>query len=99
MEVLGSSLFLILILKIYISRLEKIKDKMNINISKFFLLIFLFTSNVYSQYFSQFEQDKFLNEKFFKNKKNGVFIDIGAHNGINLSNTYFFEKKLNWRGI
>ena len=38
-------------------------------------------------------------EKFFKNKQNGVFVDIGAHDGITLSNTYFFEKSMGWTGI
>lgn len=50
-------------------------------------------------YKSQYNQDKILNEKYFKNKENGVFLDIGAHDGISLSNTYFFEKSLNWSGI
>ena len=44
-------------------------------------------------------QDKYLNEHIFHNKKNGVFIDIGAHDGKSLSNTYFFEKELNWTGV
>ena len=50
-------------------------------------------------FYSQYGQDEFLNKKFFKDKKNGFFIDIGAHNGIYFSNTYFFEKNLSWRGI
>jgi len=29
----------------------------------------------------------------------GTFIDIGAHDGIKLSNTYFFEAVRGWRGI
>jgi len=48
-------------------------------------------------YYSQIQQDKFVNEYF--NKDNGVFIDIGAHNGIDLSNTLFFEKERGWGGI
>lgn len=48
---------------------------------------------------SQYKQDQFLYEKFFKEKRNGIFVDIGAHNGVTLSNTYFFEKKMNWSGI
>ncbi len=44
-------------------------------------------------------QDKFLNEKFFHFRKNGVFVDIGAHDGCSYSNTYYFEKELNWTGI
>lgn len=50
-------------------------------------------------YKGQVGQDKFLNEEIFKNKRNGVFIDIGAHDGVTFSNTYFFEKELGWTGI
>lgn len=50
-------------------------------------------------YYSQDGQDEFLNENIFKNKKEGVFIDIGANDGITFSNTYFFEKSLGWTGI
>jgi len=50
-------------------------------------------------YYSLCKQDQFVNEHFFKNKKNGVFVDIGAYDGVEGSNTYFFEKILNWTGI
>jgi len=53
----------------------------------------------YSPYFSQTGQDKFLDEVIFKGKENGVFIDVGAHDGISFSNTYYFEKARNWTGI
>ena len=49
-------------------------------------------------YYSQSNQDKFI-DNLFKQKKNGVFLDIGAHDGISFSNTYFFEKNRNWEGI
>lgn len=48
---------------------------------------------------SQFGQDKFLAQEIFKNKRNGYFIDIGAYDGITLSNTYYFEKQLGWTGV
>ncbi len=52
------------------------------------------------QYFSQAGQDKLIYEKFFKNlDKDGFFIDIGAYDGVTGSNTYFFEKHLDWKGI
>jgi FkbM family methyltransferase len=35
---------------------------------------------------------------FFKGKKDGFYIDIGANDGKSLSNTIFFEK-LGWQGI
>ncbi len=62
-----------------------------------FLLVFSF--NIYAQYCSQYGQDKLINERFIHNKKNGFFVDIGAHDGVTYSNTCFFERELNWKGI
>lgn len=52
-------------------------------------------------YYGQFggEQDRFCNEVIFKSKKNGVFFDIGAYDGVAFSNTCFFEKELEWGGV
>lgn len=50
------------------------------------------------EYKSQYGQDKYV-DKFYQEKQNGVFLDIGAHDGIFLSNSYFFEKHRNWTGI
>ncbi len=50
-------------------------------------------------YYSQAGQDKWLAENIFSGKKSGVFVEIGAHDGISFSNTFFFEKMLNWTGI
>ena len=58
-----------------------------------------FTNLAFAKYYSQIGQDKFVNEYLFQNKKGGVFVDIGANNGITISNTYFFEKELGWQGI
>ena len=51
------------------------------------------------KYYSQCEEDKFLNKMFFKNKKNGTYIELGALDGVLYSNTKFFEEFLNWKGI
>lgn len=55
--------------------------------------------NVQIKYYSQYQQDKYLDEVVFKKKENGFFLDIGAHDGVSLNNTYFFEKYRNWNGI
>jgi FkbM family methyltransferase len=52
-----------------------------------------------SQHFeSQFLQDCFV-DTLFKNKTNGVFIEIGVGEGKRISNTYFLEKQRNWEGL
>jgi len=48
--------------------------------------------------YSQHGQDIFV-VSYFGNKRNGVFVDIGANDGITNSNTYYLEKELGWRGI
>jgi FkbM family methyltransferase len=47
---------------------------------------------------SQIGQDKWVCE-FFKYKREGFFIDIGANDGKWLSNTYYLERVLDWTGI
>ena len=43
--------------------------------------------------------DKFINEIIFRNKKDGFFVEIGALDGVIFSNSYIFEKYLNWSGV
>lgn len=50
-------------------------------------------------YFSQCQEDEYLHKNFFFNKKNGVYIELGALDGVDISNTKFFEDTLNWTGI
>lgn len=47
---------------------------------------------------SQYNQDQILNNEIFKNKKNGFFVDVGAHDGVSLSNSLFYEN-MGWNGI
>ena len=53
------------------------------------------TSNIY---FSQDNQDKFV-DQYFKQKRNGVFLEVGAGDGIVFSNSLFFERERNWTGL
>ena len=48
--------------------------------------------------YSQYNQDKWLFENIFSDKENGEFIEIGADDGIDKSNTKLFEE-LGWTGL
>ena len=54
--------------------------------------------NTLNDTYSQINQDKDVID-YYKYKKNGYFVDIGATDGINISNTYLLEKKYDWGGI
>jgi FkbM family methyltransferase len=48
---------------------------------------------------SQFGQDRHIIDNIYKGLTNGYFIEVGASDGINCSNTYILEKLYNWKGI
>lgn len=48
-------------------------------------------------FYSQHGED-FLLDKIFNGKKDGYFVEIGCLDGIEYSNTYYFEKK-GWKGV
>ena len=50
-------------------------------------------------FYSQDKQDEFLENNVFKGYKNGFFVDVGAHDGLSLNNTLYFEKYNKWTGI
>jgi FkbM family methyltransferase len=48
-------------------------------------------------YQAQHGEDRWL-EAFFGGKADGVFVEVGAYDGVVLSNTYFFES-IGWTGV
>src|SRR3972149_7200372 len=69
---------------------------------KLFLTTFFLTqaiSALQADYCSQYAQDAVVHETFFPVKQDGIFVDIGAYDGVTISNSYFFEKDLGWKGI
>jgi len=50
-------------------------------------------------YHSQFDQDKYVAEQIYPGKRDGVFVDLGAFDGVIISNTLFFEQELGWTGL
>lgn len=51
------------------------------------------------QYYSQFGEDKYLNENYFKGRRGLTYLEMGAMDGVKFSNTKFFEDYLGWSGI
>lgn len=47
---------------------------------------------------SQYGQDRYIAEELFPGKTDGVFVEVGAYDGISISNTYSLEK-LGWTGL
>lgn len=50
-------------------------------------------------YYGQFELDRIIFEKYFKDKRNGYFVECGAFDGVSESTCKFFEESLGWGGI
>ena len=51
------------------------------------------------QYKSQDGQDKWANEHVFHGMTHGHFVDLGCYDGVTYSNTWYFERVLNWTGV
>ena len=51
-----------------------------------------------TKYFSQELQDEWI-DQYLKQKTNGIFLEVGAVDGVSLSNTLFFERERNWTGL
>jgi len=63
----------------------------------YFLMFLLFSFSL-DAYDGQYKQDQFVDE-VFENKRDGVFVEAGAVDGKNKSNTRFFEKERGWIGL
>lgn len=51
------------------------------------------------KFYSQVGQDQFLLQNFFRGRRNGVFVDVGAYDGEKFSNSAFFERHMGWQGL
>jgi FkbM family methyltransferase len=53
----------------------------------------------YLSHWSQAGQDLWVSGEAFNEMRHGFFLDLGAHDGVFLSNTYLLERKYAWAGI
>jgi hypothetical protein len=53
------------------------------------------------KYYSQQEEDRIIFEEIYLNAPhmNGIFIELGAMNGVTYSNTKFFQDEFGWSGV
>lgn len=51
-----------------------------------------------TKYFSQDRQDQYV-DQYFGKTNNGIFLEVGAADGVTLSNTLFLERERNWTGL
>lgn len=56
------------------------------------------TDNNKRRGWSQYGQEDFVT-KYFKNKTNGFFVEVGGFDGESFSNTLYLERELHWDGI
>ena len=52
-----------------------------------------------TEYFSEHGQDRWLYENLFKDKREGIYVEAGALDGLFHSNTLFFEREMGWTGL
>lgn len=50
-------------------------------------------------YYGQFLLDKYINDNFIHDKRNGFFVECGAFDGKTESTCLFFEETLGWHGV
>jgi len=67
-------------------------------IKKILLFRLTFFKKINKNFYSQFGEDKILNELIPKNFINGFYVDVGCFHPKKYSNTYILYKK-GWRGI
>ena len=59
----------------------------------------IFFKSINKNFYSQFGEDKVLNELIKKNHKNGFYVDVGCYHPKKHSNTYNLYNQKKWNGI
>jgi FkbM family methyltransferase len=50
-------------------------------------------------FYGQFELDRIIYENFFKDKRDGFFVECGAFDGLGECTCKFFEESMGWKGL
>lgn len=71
-------------------------------LEKFFIRLKIIFSSIlepYSNLYWSQEGEDILIKRILANKKNGFYVDVGAHHSSRFSNTYKLYKENNWSGV
>ena len=71
-------------------------------LEKFFIRLKIIFSSIFDPYSNLYwsqEGEDILIKRIFANKKNGFYIDVGAHHSSRFSNTYKLYKENYWNGV
>lgn len=52
-----------------------------------------------AEYHSQYGEDQYANDHFFHNMTQGLYLELGALDGREFTNTLFFAQRLGWKGL
>lgn len=63
------------------------------------VILYIVYLSIYKMFYSQDNQDRYLETNVFKGYKNGVYFDVGAADGVDINNTLYFEQTHNWTGV
>lgn len=61
--------------------------------------LFKISTRLTNMFYGQFELDRVLYETFFKDKKDGFFVECGAFDGLTECTCKFFEESMGWKGL
>lgn len=71
-------------------------------LEKFFIRLKIIFSSIFEPYSNLYwsqEGEDILIKRIFANKKNGFYVDVGAHHSSRFSNTYKLYKENYWNGV
>ncbi len=82
----------------FYNKLSKVKqDRILKKLKRVYPNTFFFPTEEAIKLYSQHNQDYIIYNNFFKEKKDGVFFDVGGNHPLNINNTRYFEE-IGWNG-
>lgn len=85
-----------------VSKIIRVRGRTDLRLIWHFRRDFFFVLELFSKSYSQIRQDVFVVlqlQRIGHPSRGGFFVEFGATNGRNMSNTFMLEKDFGWKGI